>query len=63
MQRYCEICKTPLHACMGFVNAEDFLNLLTQSSTKVRELCGHCVLQLDLNFEAFIQLRKKERET
>ena len=37
--RKCLFCGTPIHACMGYVLARDFL----ARSQTVRELCGKCV--------------------
>jgi hypothetical protein len=45
MNRSCMDCGKPVHLCMGFVLASDFLEALAKKIpwTSVRERCGKCV--------------------
>jgi len=42
-QRCCSKCKRSLEECMGYVKAGDVLELQT-GGTRLRELCGLCVI-------------------
>lgn len=45
IERKCWRCKKPITACMGFVNAGDFIEAAMgkRSFRQVKELCGKCV--------------------
>ncbi len=45
MKRKCYRCSTPVHACMSFVLAGDWLAYLKDNTVKIRELCGKCGLR------------------
>ena len=47
MIRKCYLCGRPITECNGFVNASDFLKVLSGEITRiedVREFCGYCDL-------------------
>ncbi len=42
-ERKCYFCSVLIQACMGYVIARDFIQLLNNPNYKVRESCGKCV--------------------
>ncbi len=47
--RECCKCAAQIHACMGFVNAGDFLEQMgSPDGTWPRELCGKCALLIEI---------------
>lgn len=45
--RFCIICWTEIHECMGFCLARDIIRLIHGETTHVREICGLCILMFD----------------
>ncbi len=45
--RRCYVCDTKIRACFGYTHAGDFVRAMEGEQTRVRELCGRCVLGVE----------------